>query len=166
MAKFNTSSMQNIWQSLALRERLMLAAVLLAVGLLLLWLLLRPAVHTWQTAPAAQAQLEQQMGQLQGLAEQAQQLKDAPSLAFDAAYQALNSSVRNYLPSSSQVQLLGDEVTVSLSDVPAHSLAQWLAAARNNAKAVPISMQLEAVQADTSGARWSGKVRLRLPPRE
>ncbi len=66
------------------------------------------------------------------------------------------------------MNLLGDQVTVQLQAVPAHALAQWLAAARNNAKALPVSGDLKAAAApaDGSGAVWTGSVVLRLPPRE
>ncbi len=160
---------KNSWQALAPREQVMVLAVAAALLLLLAWfVLLGPALKTWQKVPAQRAQLEKDQAALQILAAQAAPLKDAPSLSFDAAYQAVGQSTRAYLPASAQINLLGDQVTVRLQQVSAHALAQWLAALRHNAKALPISSQLkaEAAAEDGSGAVWSGTVVLRLPPRE
>ena len=156
------------WQNLAKREQHMVlgvAAVLLAA---LLWLLLAPAIKTWQQVPAQRAKLETDLAVVQGLQSQAQALKGGNTLSFDAAYQALGKTTRSYLPASTSINLLGDQVTVQLQAVPAHALAQWLAAARHNAKALPASFNLKAGAAgsDGSGAVWSGTVVLRLPPRE
>jgi general secretion pathway protein M len=103
---------------------------------------------------------------VQVLEQQAQQLKNLPSLSFDAAYQAVGSTTRNYLPPSASVHVLGDQVTVKLQQVPAHSVAQWLAALRHNAKALPVSTQLSASAGESAGVLWSGEVVLHLPPRE
>ncbi len=163
------SSYQKNWQALAGRERVMVLGVAAALAALLLWLvLLGPALKTWQKVPAERAKLEQDLLVVQALGLEVQALKAAPSLSFDAAYQALGKTVRSYLPATASMQVLGDQVTVQLQAVPAHALAQWLAAARHNAKALPASFNLKAGAAgsDGSGAVWSGTVVLRLPPRE
>lgn len=167
MANKTKALKKSSWQTLAGREQAMVLAAGLAVLLLLFWfLLLGPAIRTWHQVPVQRAQLEKDQAALQALSVQAQQLKNAQSLSFDAAYQALGSSTRQYLPAQTAIHLLGDQVTVKLQQVPAHSLAQWLAAARNNAKALPVSAQLSASAGDASGPLWSGTVVLRLPPRE
>ena len=152
------------WQNLAQREQTMVLAIAGALLAGLLWLLLVPALKTWQTVPAERQYLDKNLAAVQALQLQAQALKAAPSLSFDAAYLALGKTTRSYLPAN----LLGDQVTVQLQAVPAHALAQWLAAARHNAKALPVSSELKAAAAgaDGSGAVWSGTVVLRLPPRD
>lgn len=147
----------------------MALSVLGALLALLLWLaLLGPALKTWQKVPEQREKLEQDLAAVQALRGQVQVLKNQPSLSFDAAYQALGKTTRSYLPANTSMNLLGDQVTVQLQAVPAHALAQWLAAARNNAKALPVSGDLKAAAApaDGSGAVWTGSVVLRLPPRE
>ncbi len=146
----------------------MVLGIAAAVSAVILWLLLAPALKTWQKVPAEREKLEQDLAAVQALGVQAQALKAASSLSFDAAYLALGKTTRSYLPANASINLLGDQVTVQLQAVPAHALAQWLAAARHNAKAVPVSSDLKAAAlgADGSGAVWSGTVVLRLPPRE
>ena len=156
------------WQNLAQREQTMVLAIAGALLAGLLWLLLVPAFKTWQTVPAERQHLDKNLAAVQVLQLQAQALKAAPSLSFDAAYLALGKTTRSYLPANATINLLGDQVTVQLQAVPAHALAQWLAAARHNAKALPVSSELKAAAAgaDGSGAVWSGTVVLRLPPRD
>lgn len=156
------------WQNLAQREQTMVLAIAGALLAGLLWLLLVPALKTWQTVPAERQQLDKNLAAVQALQLQAQALKAAPSLSFDAAYLALGKTTRSYLPANATINLLGDQVTVQLQAVPAHALSQWLAAARHNAKALPVSSELKAAAAgaDGSGAVWSGTVVLRLPPRD
>ena len=156
------------WQNLAQREQTMVLAIVGALLAGLLWLLLVPALKTWQTVPAERQHLDKNLAAVQALQLQAQALKAAPSLSFDAAYLALGKTTRSYLPANATINLLGDQVTVRLQAVPAHALAQWLAAARHNAKALPVSSELKAAAAgaDGSGAVWSGTVVLRLPPRD
>ena len=76
--------------------------------------------------------------------------------------------------------LLGDRVTVTLKGAPADAVAQWLALARTNARAVPVESRLTRSTAATpanagpatlgnTGAapvpRWDGTVVLALPAR-
>lgn len=163
-----SSSWNQHWQNLAKREQVMVLGIAAALLAALLWLLLAPALKTWQKVPAEREKLEKDLAAVQALAVQVQVLKAAPSLSFDAAYLALGKTTRSYLPVNTSVNLLGDQATVQLQAVPAHALAQWLAAARHNAKAVPVSSDLKAAAAgaDGGGATWSGTVVLRLPPRE
>lgn len=145
----------------------MVLGIAAAVLAALLWLLLAPAVKTWQKVPAEREKLEKDLAAVQALGVQAQALKTAPSLSFDAAYLALGKTNAHYLPANTSLSLLGDLATVRLQAVPAHALAQWLAAVRHNAKALPVSSDLKAATGnDGSGAIWSGTMVLRLPPRE
>jgi general secretion pathway protein M len=162
-----SASFTQNWQNLNQRERTMVLAIALALAATLLWFMLAPAIKTWQKVPAERAKLEKELAAVQALGVQAQVLKNAPSLSFDAAYLALGKTTAQYLPPSTHSQVLGEQVTVQLQAVPAHTLAQWLAAVRNNAKALPVSSDLKVVSmaADGSGAVWSGTVVLQLPSR-
>ena len=160
------SQMQALWQGLAQRERRMVAAVGLLLLALLLWFVaLGPAIKTWRTAAQEQAVLDGQLQRLSQMAEQAQVLAQAPSMGFDAAYRAFGRTTAEYLPGQAQVSLLGDEVKVQLTAAHAYALGPWLQALRHNAKALPLSAQLQAAAAeDGSGNVWTGELRFRLPP--
>ena len=163
----SATTLQNkAWQNLAARGRAMVLGVGAVLALLLMYFfVLGPALRTWQQVPTQRERVAKDFAAVQALEQQAQQLKNLPSLSFDAAYQAVGSTTRNYLPASASVHVLGDQVTVKLQQVPAHSMAQWLAALRHNAKALPVSTQLSASAGESTGVLWSGEVVLRLPPR-
>ena len=161
---------KNWWVALAPRERIMVAVAASVVLLSLLWFLgLRGPFQTWKSAQAERLSLEQKIQQVAEIEAQIQALQAANRISFEAAYQALNSTTREYFPAGAQVSLMGEQVSVSLSHANAHYLAQWLAAVRNNAKAIPESAKLSAgtpVAEDAGSSVWSGVVVFRLPPRE
>ncbi len=73
----------------------MVLGVAAALAALLLWLvLLVPALKTWQKVPAERQHLDKNLAAVQVLQLQAQALKAAPSLSFDAAYLALGKTTR------------------------------------------------------------------------
>ncbi len=133
------------WSQLAPREQRMVAIALTLVVLALLWwVVLAPALRTLAEAPAAHAQLDAQLQQMTTLQAQAKSLQGQPRINRDDALQALDAAVRQNLGPNAQMQPTGagEGVTVNVRGAPAEGLAQWLAQARGNARAVPREVHL------------------------
>lgn len=147
------------WIGLASREqRMVLIAVTLVLAALLWWVALAPALRTLGTAPAAHALLDAQLQQMTTLQAQARALQGQPRTPRDDALRALESSVREGLGPNAQLQVAGDGATVAVRTTPPDALAQWLAQARGNARAVPREVHLTRSQA-AAGAPVLGTAR-------
>jgi general secretion pathway protein M len=174
------------WPELEPREqRLIGAAAALMLLALLWWVALAPALRTLSAAPAEHARLDAQLQQMTTLQTQAKALQAQPRASRDDAVRALESSVRQSLGPNAQLQpaASGDGITVAVRTVPADTLAQWLAQARSNARAVPreahLARSAQSAPAATGGAapaagarnterpavRWDGTLVMGLPPR-
>lgn len=145
---------------LAPRERLAVQLVLWLLGLALLWwLALAPAWQTLSQAPQRHARLDAQLGEMRRLAATAQLLREQASsqtIGRAAALRAIEVSMGT-LAGTGQMNVLGDRVSVSLSNTPPQALAQWLAQVRLNARVFPVEAQLNA---GTAPQAWSGTVLL------
>ncbi|VTU23726.1 General secretion pathway, M protein [Variovorax sp. PBS-H4] len=173
------------WPELEPREqRLIGAAAALVLLALLWWVALAPALRILAAAPAEHARLDAQLQQMTTLQTQAKALQAQPRASRDDAVRALESSVRQSLGPNAQLQpaASGDGITVAVRTVPADTLAQWLAQARSNARAVPREAHLARSAQNTPGAggaapaagatnnerpavRWDGSLVMGLPPR-
>ncbi|MBB1604535.1 type II secretion system protein GspM [Variovorax sp. UMC13] len=169
------------WPSLALREqRLVQGMVALLLLALLWWVGLAPALRTLATAPAAHAELDAQLQRMSALQIQAKALQSQPRASRDEALRAIESSVQQSLGSNAQIQVAGsgEGVLVTLRGTSADGLAQWLAQARGNARAVPREVHLTRSQAGAAPAprgataapaptdalvRWDGTLVMNLP---
>lgn len=175
-----TPRWQARWQTLPPREQnLVLAAAAVVALALLWWVALAPALRTLRTAPARHAALDAQLQHMQSLQAEAQQLQAAPRNAPADPVGSLRSALTQRLGPNAQLNVAGDRVTITLKDAPASALAQWLAQARTNARAVPVEARLTrstaAAPASTllaalgNGAaaetRWDGSLVMALPSR-
>ncbi len=150
------------WLALAPRERSLVGAAALLVGVALLyWLAIAPAAATLRTADAAHQALDQQLQQVLGLQAQARTLQAQPRQNRDEAQRLLEASVQQRLGTSARTAILGDRVTVTLTGAAPDALAQWLTQARVNARAVPVEAKL----ARNPAGLWDGTLALNLPPR-
>ena len=139
------------WPELAPREqRMVIVAGTLVTLALVWWVALAPALRTLATAPAAHAELDAQLQQMAALQLQAKALQAQPRANRDDALRALETSVRQGLGPNAQIQVAGagagEGVLVTLRATPADGLAQWLAQARGNARAVPREVHLTRTQ--------------------
>lgn len=157
------------WDNLAPREK---AGVGAAAALVLLaalwWLALAPAWQTLRTAPAERARLDAQLQQMRMLQAQAQALQSQPRLGYDDALRALEASVKQNLGAGAQLNVAGEQISISVRGVSAEALTQWLTQARVNARAQPTDARLvrSSSAADAAGvARWDGTLVLSLPAR-
>lgn len=157
-----STAMKAQWGKLAPREqRLVLGAVLLVGGALLWWLAIAPAVRTLRAAPALHASLDVQLQQMRSLQTQAQALQSQPRLAPDDAMRALELTIRQRLGTTARYSIAGERVTVTLTGATPEALAQWLAQARVNARALPGEARLKR----TANGLWDGTLVMTLPPR-
>ena len=178
-----TPALRPWWQGLALRERRLVGAALVLVLLALVWwLALAPAFRTLTGAGAEHARLDAQLQRMNTLAARAQALKAAPAAPREDALAALQNATRTLLGEHAQLAGGGAEgANVLLRAAPADALAQWLAQARGNARALPREAHLTRAQgaagaqagnaptpnaapgADAATVRWDGTLVMNLP---
>jgi general secretion pathway protein M len=158
-----TRSLGAAFQRLSPREQraVSLAAWVLGLGLLW-WVALAPAIATLRQAGDRHAQLDRSLGQMQELAARAEVIRSqnaAPAPAREVALKALEDATRS-LGAGAQLSLQGDQAQITLREVPAPALAQWLQQVRVNARLLPVQAQM---QRSDNGATWSGQVLLAGP---
>lgn len=153
--------LQARWDSVSRREqRLLLAALALVLGAVLWWLALAPALATLRTAERQHQLLDAQAQQMLRLQAQAQTLQAQAPLSLAEARRLLEASVKP-LGAAARLSVLGERVTLNLQGITPDALAQWLAQARLNARAVPSEARLLRNAAGT----WDGMLVLTLSAR-
>lgn len=152
------------WAALAPREQSLVLAAAAIVGLALLWwLLLAPALAQLRASPARHAAVNAQLQQMLSLQAEAQHLKAVPRPQPGEALRSLQGSLTQQLSAATQLQAVGDRVTITLKAVPAEALAQWLSQVRSTSRATPVEARL--VRASTATPTlWDGTLVLALPP--
>lgn len=150
------------WQGLPRRQRLLAAVAGGVVAGALVWLtVLGPALSTLRDAPAQHQALDAQLQQMRGLQAQAQAMRSLPRMGRDEAQLALQASVSSRLGTGARLAISGDAATLTLAGVRADALAQWLAQARTDARAVPSEAHLSR----NPNGLWDGTLVVALPPR-
>lgn len=141
------------WAGLAPRERQLIGAAALAVGLLLLWLLLlRPAIAVLRTAPDRIQAQTVELTAMRALAQEAKTLQDTTPVAPAQAAQALKAATERLGPHAT-LAVTGNRATLNLQGVAPQALQAWLVEARAGAHARPVDAQL---QQGPSG--WQGQL--------
>lgn len=150
-------------QGLPARQQKALRLAAWVVGLALLWwVALAPAVSTLRQARSQHAELDKALGQMQELAASAEIVRTqnaTPVPPPEVARQALEQATSG-LGAGAQLAQQGDSVTVTLREIPATALAQWMQQVRVNARVVPVQVQL---QRSGNNASWTGQVVLAGP---
>lgn len=137
---------QTRWAQLAPPEKnLLRLALALLLGLALWQLALAPALRTLRSADVQARTLDAQLQHLQALQSQASVLQKQPPLGYDDALRALTIATKQTLGATAQLNVAGERVSVTLQGASADALAQWLAQARLNARAVPVEARLTRV---------------------
>ena len=158
----NRSELRARWDALAPREKMMAAAAAVLVAATLFWLLaIGPALATLRTAEEQRRTLDAQLQRMRTLQAQAQALQAQPKQNAEQAARLLEQSVTQRLGTSARTAISGDRVTITLAGTPPDALAQWLAQARANARALPSEARLRRNPAGL----WEGSLVLTLPPR-
>ncbi len=160
-----TAQLQARWRALDAREQTLLGSAAVLIGLALLWwLLIAPPLQTLRQADAQQRSLNAQLQKMQALQAQAQALISQPKINREDALRALETSVKQRLGASAQINTVGDRATVTLRNTPADALSQWLTQARVNARAIPAEVRLTRNTSTPGGlAAWDGTLVLALP---
>jgi general secretion pathway protein M len=154
----NTATLRLWWHQRPAREQTLLQLSGLLVAMALLWALaLAPALRTLRTFDTQRAAQAAQLQTMLRLQAQAQALQAVPPLS-QAAAQALQLSVQQAWGASADMVVRGDNASVTLRNVTAESLAQWLASARTNARCTPLQTHLT-----RTTAGWSGTLQMALP---
>ena len=149
------------WQGLAPREKLLVAATIGLVAIVLVWLIaVRPALGVVRSAAQQQRVLDAQLEQIRGLQQQAMALKAQPKIGHDEGLRLLELSLRQRLGTTARLAVTGDRATITLAGTPADALARWLTQARVDARALPSEARLSR----NAGGLWEGTLVLSLPP--
>jgi general secretion pathway protein M len=150
---------QQLWQRTSKREQrlLSLAAAVLGVGLLW-WVGVAPALRALKAAPAQQMALDAQLQTMKQLQAKAKDLRALAPLTAGDARLALEQSLK-LLGAGAKMVVQSERVTVTLTNAAPDALAQWLAAARQNARMAPKEAHLK--RNDKGG--WDGTLVLQLP---
>ncbi len=164
---------QSRWNSLASRERnLLLVAAVIVAAAALWWLALAPALTTLRAVDVQHQKLDAQLQQMQSLQAQAKALQTQPKLTGEDAQRTLAALLKQTLPGTAQMSVVGDRVTVTLKGATADSLAQWVTQARINARAIPSEVRLARSGANSAASpannrtvAWDGTLVLTLPAR-
>lgn len=156
------------WDKLAPRERrsVSIAASLIGVALVW-WLALSPALQTLRGAEAQHRLLDAQLQTMHRLQAEAQALQAMPKMPFEEAIKALEASVRQRFGTTAQLSVVGERATVTLKGASASALAQWLAQARIDARALPAEARLlrSPGAVPPTGPTWDGVLVMSLPAR-
>jgi len=157
-----TSQLRARWDNLAPREKALVGGAAALVAVVLVWLIaVAPALGTLRTAEDQHRAADAQLQRMRGLQAQAQALQAQPKQNHEEALRQLELSVRQRLGTSARMVIAGDRVTLTLAGTAADALAQWLAQARVNARALPGEARLYR----NSAGLWEGTLVLTLPPR-
>lgn len=147
------------WQTLSPREQRRVSGVAVLLGIALFYgVAIAPAQQTLRDSQARRAHNAQQLAHMQRLQAQAQALQTRTPLSREASLRRLQSLTPSPL---FQLNVQGDRVSVQLKAVPATTLAQWLAQARQQAQVVPIEAHLTRTHQSTM--TWEGSLILNLP---
>ncbi len=153
------AALQARWREVSRREqRLLLVALAIVLLALLWWVGIAPALATLRSAEKQHKLVSSQMQEMQRLQTQAKTLQAQPRLAFAEAQRLLEASVKQQFGASAQLLVAGESVSLTLKGATPDALAQWLAQARLNARAVPSEAHLLRNAVGT----WDGTLVLKI----
>lgn len=153
---------QRRWNALPAREQRWVGLALAVVGAALVWgIALSPALSTLRQAPGQHRTLDSQLQHMRALQAQAQSMQSLPRIERAEAQRALEAAVTQQLGTTARLSVSGDNATLTLNSARGDALAQWLAQARINARALPVEAH---VQRNLNGL-WDGTVVLALASR-
>jgi general secretion pathway protein M len=130
------------WLAMAPRERRMVAIAGGLVLLAILWLLLlQPAWRTVREAPPKLDQLDAQLQQMQRLAAEGRELRNAAPVPVAQAAEALKAAT-DRLGERARLSVQGERAVLTVTGLNGEQLRGWLAEARAGARARPVEAQL------------------------
>lgn len=130
------------WLAMAPRERRMVAIAGGLVVLAIVWLLLlQPAWRTVREAPPKLDQLDAQLQQMQRLAAEGRELRNAAPVPVAQAAEALKAAT-DRLGERARLSVQGERAVLTVTGLTGEQLRGWLAEARAGARARPVEAQL------------------------
>ena len=156
----NLAQLRQWWGLRVPREKWIMGSAAVLVVCALLWAItVAPALRTLRNYETSRIKLDADLQTMQNLQAQAQALQSMPKLSQSTSAQALRASVVKAFGKSADFTLNGGTALVTLRNVTADALAQWLTSARTEAHSAPVQAHL------TNGpAGWSGTFQMALPP--
>ncbi|HZV93201.1 MAG TPA: type II secretion system protein GspM [Caldimonas sp.] len=140
------------WQERAPRERQLIAAMVVAVAVLLVWwITIQPALRILHQTPIEIDRLDQQLRQIQIAAAEMQTLRAASPVAAEQATAALRAATER-LGSRARLTIQGERATLTFTGIPADALRAWLGEARSAARARPLEAQMVKAATGYSGS--------------
>jgi general secretion pathway protein M len=154
-------TLQTRWAALAPREQRGLTFAALVVAFAFVWgVLVAPALRSLKTAQAQHAVLASDLERMQSQQARAAQLQAKPALVPQDALKSLQAATAS-MGKAASLQVLGEQATVSLQQINAQELAQWLAPQSGTGQS-PAEAHLQRNAGTTP--TWSGTLVFRLPP--
>lgn len=146
-------ALQQRWQTLAERERVLLVVGGTVLGLALLWWVgLAPAWRSVRAAPQKIEALDLQLQDMQRLAAEAKVLRAMPPMPAPQAQAALTAAAQR-LGDKARLSLQGERAVLQLSHLSGEQLAAWLAEVRISARVRAVEAQLTRTpQGDYTGS--------------
>ena len=136
------SELGRFWQARAPRERQLMAAMGIAIGVLIVWLIaIQPALRTLRETPAELARLDEQMQQMTLAANEMETLRSASPVPTEQAVIALRAATAS-LGDKAKLNVQGDRATMTFAGIPSDALRAWLGEARSAARARPLEAQM------------------------
>lgn len=150
------------WHSLPAEQKHRVRLVVAVVALGVLWfLLLAPAWKTLQDAPRQHQSLDRQLEKMQRLQDTLAELQHQTQVSPAAKVQALERTLKPLGPGA-QLRVTGAQLTLTLKQIPAEVLAQWLVASREQTGMAAVQARLTR-PAQGPTALWDGVLVYRLP---
>lgn len=151
------------WAVLATRERMVLIMVATVLGTVAIWaILLSPALGTLKKADAQHRTLDLQLQKMQLLQATANALQSQPKSSREATVRALERTLKPLGPGV-QLQVVGAQLTLTLKQIPAPVLAEWLIQSRAQSRMQASEIRLTR-NATSAAAAWDGTLVFNLPP--
>ncbi len=141
------------WQSLAERERVMVAVAGAVLVLSLLWWAgLAPALRSLRESPAQIEALETQLQEMRRLAAETRDLRALPAIPPGQAQAALAAAAQR-LGDKARLSPQGERTVLQVTHLSGEQLGAWLAEARVSARARVVEAQLvRTPQGDYAGS--------------
>lgn len=141
-----------LWRGRAPRERQLIAAGVIALALLVVWMIaVQPALRTLRETPTELDRLDSQWQQMQLAAVESATLRSASPVPPAQATEALRAATER-LGGKGKIALQGDRAVLTFSGVPFEALRNWLGEVRSAARARPVEAQLLKGAAGYSGS--------------
>jgi general secretion pathway protein M len=136
------NALRQRWAALSARERRLVALAAAVIGAALLFAVgIAPAWRTLQAAPAEHARLDAELQSMQRLAAEARALRAVPPMAPGLAAQSLQAATARL--EGARLMLQGERAVLTIDGASGEAIAQWLAEARQGARARPVEARLQ-----------------------